>query len=92
MMPAGLACIERAKQNGSWTILDAAELLHIPEDLELGFNDFPGSKDFFLGFSKSSQKAILQWLVLAKQTATRQKRIHEIASLASQKLKPKQFS
>ncbi|MFN3487478.1 MAG: YdeI/OmpD-associated family protein [Emticicia sp.] len=38
-----------------------------------------------------ARKAILQWLVLAKQQTTRQKRINEIAELAAQKLKPKQF-
>src|SRR6188768_2880532 len=37
MMPAGLECIEKAKQNGSWEILDEVEELIIPKDLELAF-------------------------------------------------------
>lgn len=91
MTQAGYASIETAQQNGSWTILDEVEALIIPKDLEKEFNSKPGSKDFFLSLSRSVRKAILQWLVLAKQEATRQKRISEIAELASQRLKPKQF-
>ena len=91
MTQAGYESIEIAKQNGSWTILDDVEELTIPEDLEKEFITKPGSKDFFLSLSKSVKKAILQWLVLAKLPETRQKRMSEIAELASQKLKPKQF-
>lgn len=91
MTPAGSHSIETAKQNGSWTILDDVEALTIPKDLEKAFKLQPGSKAFFLSLSKSARKSILQWLVLARQAATRQKRIAEITELAAQKLKPKQF-
>lgn len=89
MSEAGLYSIEIAKTNGSWTILDEVEELIIPQDLETMFKDKPNSKIFFLSLSKSTRKAILQWLVLAKQQKTRQKRITEIVELAAQKLKPK---
>ncbi|UGU16766.1 YdeI/OmpD-associated family protein [Sinomicrobium kalidii] len=88
MTEAGLKSIAVAKQNGSWTILDTVEALIIPDDLEEAFRTSPGSKDFFLGLSKSVKKHILQWLVLAKREATRQKRIREIVESAGQKLKP----
>jgi uncharacterized protein YdeI (YjbR/CyaY-like superfamily) len=88
---AGYASIETAKQNGSWVILDEVEELVIPNDLLKAFKTLPGSKIFFLSLSKSVRKAILQWLVLAKKQETRQKRINEIAELAAQQLKPKQF-
>ena len=91
MTEAGLICIETAKQNGSWTILDDVEELIIPGDLEIEFKKQPGSKDFFLSLSRSVKKGMLQWLVLAKRPETRQNRISEIAQLAAQKLKPKQF-
>lgn len=91
MTQAGYKSIETAQQNGSWTILDEIEELLIPNDLEVELKAKPGSEDFFLNLSKSVKKAILQWLVLAKRPETRQKRISEIAELASQKLKPKQF-
>lgn len=91
MTQAGYESIERAKQNGSWTILDEVEELIIPKDLEKAFKKHKGSKEYFLSLSKSVRKMILQWLVLAKRSETRQKRIAEIAEHAGQKTKPKQF-
>lgn len=91
MTKAGLIMIETAKQNGSWIILNGVEELKIPRDLSKEFKSQPGSKEYFLSLSKSVKKMILQWLVLAKRPETRQKRIVEIAELAAQKLKPKQF-
>ncbi|MDP2414905.1 YdeI family protein [Daejeonella sp.] len=91
MTDAGLECIEIAKQNGFWSILDTAESLEIPDDLEVGFEKTPDSKDYFLGLSRSDKRNILQWLVLAKRMETRQKRIFEIVELAGQRQKPKQF-
>ncbi len=91
MMQAGFESIEKAKQNGSWLILDEVEELIIPKDLAQEFKNRKGSKAFFLSLSKSVRKAILQWIVLAKLTETRQKRILAIAAHSAQKLKPKQF-
>ena len=91
MTAAGFASVDMAKQNGSWTILDEVEELIIPNDLEKKFKSNRCSKLFFLSLSKSVRKAMLQWLVLAKQKETRQKRVNEIATLASVQLKPKQF-
>jgi len=89
MTEAGLRSIETAKQNGSWTILDEVEELIIPADLDAAFADKPNAKDFFLSLSKSVRKIILAWLVFAKTTETRQKRITEIIESAEQNLKPK---
>lgn len=91
MAPAGLEIIEKAKQNGSWTILDEVEELILPKDLEKAFKTRPGSKTYFLSLSKSIRKAMLQWLVLAKLPETRQKRINEIVERAGMKQKPKPF-
>jgi uncharacterized protein YdeI (YjbR/CyaY-like superfamily) len=91
MAQAGLNTVEIAKQNGSWTILDEAEALIIPNDLELEFQKSPNSKDYFLSLSRSDKRIILQWLTMAKRSETRMKRIEEIVELAGEKLKPKQF-
>ena len=91
MTTSGFKSIEVANQNGSWTILDEVEELKIPTDLAAAFKARKGSADFFLGLSRSAKKAILQWLVMAKRSETRQKRIDEIATLAAQELKPVQF-
>jgi uncharacterized protein YdeI (YjbR/CyaY-like superfamily) len=65
------------------------ERLIIPKDLETEFTYKPQAKDFFLSLSKSVKKIILTWLVLAKTTETRQKRIAEIIESAKRNLKPK---
>lgn len=85
MSKAGQACIDAAKQNGSWTILDDVEELIIPSDLEVAFEKLPGSKDYFLSLSKSIKKIILHRLVTAKKPETRQKRVNETATLAANK-------
>lgn len=92
MAPAGLECIEKAKQNGSWTILDEVEELKIPQDLANAFEDHMGALDYFSSLSKSTRKMILQWLVLAKRPETRLKRINEVAQHAALKQKPKPFT
>jgi uncharacterized protein YdeI (YjbR/CyaY-like superfamily) len=92
MEKAGFECIDIAKQNGSWTILDNAENLVIPKDLEKEFKKYENAKTNFLNFSRTDKRNILQWLTLAKRVETVQKRIVEIASLAEQGLKPKQFT
>jgi uncharacterized protein YdeI (YjbR/CyaY-like superfamily) len=91
MTKSGFDIIEKAQQNGSWTILDEAEALIIPQDLEDEFQKKPNAKDYFLKLSRSDKRNILQWLALAKRPETRQKRINEIVKLAGQKQKPKQF-
>ncbi|TJZ53318.1 hypothetical protein FAZ15_18390 [Sphingobacterium olei] len=89
MTEAGLRSIETAKQNGSWKFLDEVEELIIPADLDAAFANKPNAKDFFLNLSKSVRKIILTWLVFAKTTETRQKRINEIIESAEQSLRPK---
>ncbi len=92
MEAAGLESIERAKQNGSWSIMDDVEELIIPKDLSAAFKKHTGAKEYFESLSKSVKKQLLHWIVTAKRTETREKRIHELASLAAIKQKPKQFS
>jgi uncharacterized protein YdeI (YjbR/CyaY-like superfamily) len=92
MSKAGFEIIKKAKENGSWSILDEAEALIIPPDLEIEFQKKPNAKDYFLSLSRSDKRNILQWLVLAKRQETREKRIFEIVDLADKKQKPKQFS
>jgi uncharacterized protein YdeI (YjbR/CyaY-like superfamily) len=92
MTKAGFEVIEKAKANGSWTVLDEAEALIIPVDLEKELKDTPDAKEYFLSLSRSDKRNILQWLVLAKRQETREKRIKEIVNLAGKRQKPKQFT
>lgn len=91
MTKAGYDIIEKAKLNGYWSILDDAEALNIPDDLEKVFETKPNAKKYFLSFSRSVKRNIFQWLVLAKRAETRQNRIFEIVENAEQNQKPKQF-
>ena len=91
MTKAGLKCIEIAKQNGSWTILDQVEALIEPEDLQRELANYKGAKQFFDSLNNSVKKGLLYWIISAKRTETRQKRITAIAENASKNLKPKQF-
>lgn len=88
MTQAGLNCIEIAKQNGSWTILDAVEALKIPNDFAQALRQYRGSKAHFLSLSKSVKKMILHWIVSAKRAETREKRIGIIAERIANKEKP----
>lgn len=91
MTKAGFDSIATAKRNGSWTILDEVEALVIPEDLKEALLNYKGAMEYFDGLSKSVKKILLHWVVFAKRTETRQKRILEIAESASKNLKPEQF-
>jgi uncharacterized protein YdeI (YjbR/CyaY-like superfamily) len=91
MTEAGFESIELAKQNGYWAVLDTAESLIIPDDLNTEFQKNPNSLDYFRGLSKSDQRNILQWIALAKRPETRLKRIVETVTLAGENQKPKQF-
>jgi uncharacterized protein YdeI (YjbR/CyaY-like superfamily) len=91
MASAGLACIDIAKQNGLWEILDSVEALTIPEDLESRLKMEANAWDYFMSLSKSVRKMMLQWIVLVRRPETRQRRIQEIVELAGKKQRPKQF-
>lgn len=81
--PAGRAVIEAAKADGSWTLLDSAEALEVPDDLAAAFDAHPGSREQWEVFPRSAKRGILAWIVLAKRPATRQRRITETAEKAA---------
>jgi len=89
--PAGLKCIEIAKQNGSWQILDEVENLIIPADLASALATAPDAEAYFSRLSKSVTKAILQWIVLARRPETRSNRIAAVLQFTTDKNVPKQF-
>jgi uncharacterized protein YdeI (YjbR/CyaY-like superfamily) len=91
MADAGRAIIEVAKANGSWAILDDAEALITPPDLETALASYPLAASFFHSLSRTDKRNILQWIVLAKKAETRARRIAEVAALAQQQRKPSQF-
>jgi uncharacterized protein YdeI (YjbR/CyaY-like superfamily) len=92
MMPAGLAAIETAQQNGSWALLDEVDALVVPPDLAAALQASPAAESYFASLSRTDRRNMLQWLVLARRPETRQRRLAEIVALAAQQQKPAQFS
>ncbi len=91
MTAAGLARIEQAKRNGTWDLLDAAHARQIPDDLSAAFALHPRSAENFAAFPPSAQKAILEWIGLAKRPETRAARVSETARLAAENLRANQW-
>jgi uncharacterized protein YdeI (YjbR/CyaY-like superfamily) len=91
MMPAGLAKVEAAKQDGSWNALDSIEALEIPPDLELALAGYAMAKQNFAAFPKSVKRGILEWIAAAKRPETRAKRIQETAQLANENIRANQW-
>ena len=83
MMPAGLAVIEEAKRNGTWTLLDDVDELIVPDDLAAALEAAPPARANWDAFSPSARKAILFWIVQAKRPETRARRIADTARLAA---------
>lgn len=82
MAAAGLAVIEAAKADGSWTLLDTVEDLIVPEDLAAALAARPPAAANFAAFPPSARKFALAWIVMAKRPETRAKRIRETAEKA----------
>lgn len=77
MRPAGLAKIEAAKRDGSWTLLDSVEALEVPADLRKALAA-AGATKRFVALSASAKRLHLYALVTAKRPETRAKRIADI--------------
>ncbi len=88
MTIAGMEAVERARNNGSWTILDEVEQLMIPEDLMQAFTLSPAAMQFYDTLSKSLKKVVLQRIAMAKRPETRQKRIIEATQSLALNKKP----
>jgi uncharacterized protein YdeI (YjbR/CyaY-like superfamily) len=83
MTPAGLAAIEVAKANGSWTLLDDVEDLVVPDDLRAAFMDNPPAAERWDAFPRSARRGMLEWIVQARRPETRAARIAATAASAA---------
>lgn len=75
MRPSGLAAVEAAKADGTWTALDDVENLIEPDDLAAALDAVPAARREWDGFPRSTRRAILEWIGSAKTPVTRDKRI-----------------
>ena len=83
LMPAGRAAIARAQQNGAWENLDAAEAGLVPDDLATALAADAAAAGQFAAFAPSARKAILSWVLGAKQAETRTRRVAETVRMAA---------
>ena len=83
MTAAGMALIDAAKANGSWTIYDEIADLVIPADLAAALAANGDAARYFDAFPDSAKKIILWWIKSAKRPTTRTNRITQTATLAA---------
>lgn len=91
METAGLAKIEAAKADGSWTALDAVEALEVPPDLAAALAAEPPAVTYWEAFPRSVRRGILEWIANARTPETRARRVEETARLAAQDLRANQW-
>jgi len=91
MMSAGLAKIEAAKIDGSWTTIDDVEEMIMPPDLKSAFAKKKNAYKNFEAFPRSVRKGIFQWIAGAKQPETRSRRIEETVAKAEQNIRANQW-
>lgn len=88
MAPAGLAAIERAKANGSWTLLDSVERLEVPPDLAAALEARPRAAANYAAWPMSIRKQALASIAHARRPETRLARIEKIVDAAARNVRP----
>jgi uncharacterized protein YdeI (YjbR/CyaY-like superfamily) len=86
MTAAGVAAIEIAKQNGSWTSLDGIESLLLPPELKSALAANAAAKRQWARYTMTCRKQFLFWLAGAKRPDTRGKRVATIVECAAKGL------
>ena len=83
MTDAGRRAVERAKENGWWTILDPVEDLIEPADLAAALDANGEARIRWDDFPPSARKAMLWWVISAARDDTRARRIATIVERAA---------
>ena len=84
MTDAGMRVIEAARADGSWSMQDAAEALIEPPELASALDASPEARRHWDAFPRSPRRALIWWVMSAKRSETRQRRVTTIAEEASQ--------
>ena len=91
MAAAGLEMVAFAKETGTWNALDAVERLEVPGDLSTAFEAYADARSHWDAFPPSVRRGILEWILNAKRSTTRAKRIKKTARLAANNIRANQF-
>ena len=87
MAKPGLAKVEAAKADGSWSALDAVESLEVPADLSNALAKNAAAKRHFSAFTPGARKMILAWIGGARTPATREERIRQTVEQAARNIR-----
>ena len=79
MAAPGLASIERAKSNGSWTRLEVVDAMVVPDDLAMALAAVAQGAEKFAALSMTARKGFLYWINGAVRPETRARRVAEVA-------------
>ena len=88
MSEAGIRAVDVAKANGSWTILDNAEALREPDDLQAGLDAVPAARAAWDAFPPSSRKLGIAAVDAARRPETRATRIAKLVADAAEGKRP----
>jgi uncharacterized protein YdeI (YjbR/CyaY-like superfamily) len=87
MQPAGLAAVERARADGSWSALDQVEAMADsmtePADLQAALDAQPAAREHWETFPRSARRAIREWITAAKTEPTRLRRVQQTVAEAA---------
>jgi len=82
MQPAGLAEVERAKNDGRWdAAYDSPSRITVPDDLQTALEKNERAKSFFETLDSRNRYAILFRIHTAKKVETRAKRIQQFVEM-----------
>ncbi len=88
MEPAGLAVIERAKADGSWSVFDSVDRLELPSELEQALDSRPTARANWDAWPDGAKRFVLSSIALAKRPETRTRRIATAADAAERNERP----
>ena len=88
MTPAGLEKVESAKKDGSWNMLSDVEDLILPDDLKNDLAADEKAEKNFQQYNDSTKKQMLWWIVSAKRSETRERRLKKVLNLVRHNQRP----
>lgn len=88
LRPPGQAVIDRARADGSWTVIDSAENLEVPDDLATALAGSAGARTNFDAYPPSIRKVFLGSIAMAKTPETRARRIEATVRKAAANERP----
>ena len=88
LLPRGVAVIEQARADGSWTALDASENLETPADLMVLLEADPPARAAYGAWPPSVRKQAIAWITTAKRDETRARRVEAVHAAAREGRRP----